>query len=104
MVGSLVSSISSRYRFCRSNIATHPTVLKNHCDIIHGLMKLFKFKFHSFVGKLWCLCRMFYLPVAYLYGKRFVGQITPTVLALREEIYNTPYDKVDWSQARVSCA
>ncbi|KAL6629180.1 hypothetical protein ACP70R_028945 [Stipagrostis hirtigluma subsp. patula] len=55
-------------------------------------------------GKFFCLCRMFYLPVAYLYGKRFVGPITPIILALREEIYNTPYDKIDWNKARGSCA
>ncbi|RCV09875.1 hypothetical protein SETIT_2G064700v2 [Setaria italica] len=55
-------------------------------------------------GKLWCLCRMFFLSVAYIYGKRFVGPITPTILALREEIYNTPYDKIDWTEARCACA
>ncbi|KAK3155986.1 hypothetical protein QOZ80_2AG0101350 [Eleusine coracana subsp. coracana] len=55
-------------------------------------------------GKFWCLTRMVYLPMAYLYGKKFVGPITPTVLALREEIYDTPYDKIDWSMARNACA
>ncbi|KAL6629498.1 hypothetical protein ACP70R_029263 [Stipagrostis hirtigluma subsp. patula] len=55
-------------------------------------------------GKLFCLCRMFYLPVAYLYGKRFVGPITPIILSLRDEIYNTSYDKIDWNEARCSCA
>lgn len=65
---------------------------------------LLKFKFYFFAGKLWCLCRMFFLPVAYLYGKKFVGPITPTILALREEIYNTPYNMIDWSMARGACA
>ncbi|KAL6888523.1 hypothetical protein ACP4OV_009549 [Aristida adscensionis] len=55
-------------------------------------------------GKFWCLCRMLYLPMAYLYGKRFVGPITSTILALREEIYNTKYTKIDWNQARNGCA
>jgi len=55
-------------------------------------------------GRLWCLCRMLYQPVAVLYGKRFVGQLTPTILALREEIYNTAYDKIDWNEARSACA
>ncbi|KAL6888526.1 hypothetical protein ACP4OV_009552 [Aristida adscensionis] len=55
-------------------------------------------------GKFWCLCRMLYLPIAYLYGKRFVGPITPTILALREEIYNIAYAQVDWNQARSSCS
>ena len=47
---------------------------------------------------------MLYQPVAVLYGKRFVGQLTPTILALREEIYNTAYDKIDWNEARSACA
>ncbi|RCV05534.1 hypothetical protein SETIT_1G091600v2 [Setaria italica] len=55
-------------------------------------------------GKFWCLARMVYLPMAYLYGKKFVGPITPTILALREEIYGTCYVKIDWSKARNACA
>lgn len=55
-------------------------------------------------GKFWCFARMVYLPMAYLYGKKFVGPITPTILALREEIYDTPYGKIDWSDARSKCA
>ncbi|KAJ1277218.1 hypothetical protein BS78_05G278200 [Paspalum vaginatum] len=55
-------------------------------------------------GKLWCLCRNLYLPIAYLYGKRFVGPLTPTIRALREEIYNTAYDEIDWNKARSACA
>ncbi|KAG2655914.1 hypothetical protein PVAP13_1KG043900 [Panicum virgatum] len=55
-------------------------------------------------GKFWCLTRMVYLPMAYLYGKKFVGPITPTILALREEIYGTCYVKIDWSKARNACA
>jgi len=47
---------------------------------------------------------MVYLPMAYLYGKKFVGPITPTILALREEIYGTCYVKMDWSKARNACA
>lgn len=42
--------------------------------------------------------------MAYLYGKRFVGPVTPTVLAIREEIYDIPYHTVDWGQARNACA
>ncbi|PAN03964.1 hypothetical protein PAHAL_1G031900 [Panicum hallii] len=55
-------------------------------------------------GKFWCLTRMVYLPMAYLYGKKFVGPITPTILALREEIYSTWYVNIDWSKARNACA
>nr|UXE43252.1 cycloartenol synthase 2 [Camellia sasanqua] len=55
-------------------------------------------------GRLWCHCRMVYLPMSYLYGKRFVGPITPTVLALRKELYTVPYHKIDWNHARNQCA
>lgn len=55
-------------------------------------------------GRFWCFCRMVYMSMAYLYGKKFVGPITPTILALREELYNIPYHNIDWNKARESCA
>ncbi|KAK4493363.1 hypothetical protein RD792_017741 [Penstemon davidsonii] len=55
-------------------------------------------------GRMWCHCRMVYLPMSYLYGKRFVGPITPTVLALRKELYTVPYHEIDWNKARNECA
>ncbi|GMJ00915.1 cycloartenol synthase 1 [Hibiscus trionum] len=55
-------------------------------------------------GRMWCHCRMVYLPMSYLYGKRFVGPITPTVLALREEIFTIPYLEIDWNRARNACS
>nr|BBJ70062.1 isoarborinol synthase [Imperata cylindrica] len=55
-------------------------------------------------GRFWCFCRLVYLPMAYLYGKKFVGTLTPTILALREEIYSEPYRDVDWIKARHTCA
>ncbi|XP_020243911.1 cycloartenol synthase 2-like [Asparagus officinalis] len=55
-------------------------------------------------GRMWCHCRMVYLPMSYIYGKRFVGPITPTVLALRKEIFNVPYNQIDWNMARNECA
>ncbi|XP_078434540.1 cycloartenol synthase 1 [Wolffia australiana] len=55
-------------------------------------------------GRMWCHCRMVYLPMSYLYGKRFVGPISPLVLALRNELYTSPYDKLDWNNARSLCA
>lgn len=44
------------------------------------------------------------MPMAYLYGKKFVGPITETILELREELYSIPYDTIDWNKARHSCA
>ncbi|KAF7087536.1 hypothetical protein CFC21_090718 [Triticum aestivum] len=55
-------------------------------------------------GKFWCFCRMVYMPMAYIYGKKFVGPITPTILALRDELYNKPYSEINWNMARSSCA
>ncbi|XP_059453133.1 cycloartenol synthase 2 isoform X2 [Corylus avellana] len=55
-------------------------------------------------GRMWCHCRMVYLPMSYLYGKRFVGPITPTVLSLRKELYTVPYHEIDWNRARNLCA
>lgn len=47
---------------------------------------------------------MVYLPMSYLYGKRFVGPLTPTVLSLRKELYTVPYHEIDWNRARNECA
>ncbi|KAK4755822.1 hypothetical protein SAY87_009579 [Trapa incisa] len=55
-------------------------------------------------GRMWCHCRMVYLPMSYLYGKRFVGPITPTVLSLRKELFTVPYHEIDWNKARNLCA
>ncbi|KAH6817305.1 cycloartenol synthase 1 [Perilla frutescens var. frutescens] len=55
-------------------------------------------------GRMWNHCRMVYLPMSYLYGKRFVGPITATVLSLRKELYTVPYGEVDWDRARNECA
>ncbi|XP_077238616.1 cycloartenol synthase 1 [Tasmannia lanceolata] len=55
-------------------------------------------------GRMWCHCRMVYLPMSYLYGKKFVGPITQTILSLRKELYSLPYHQVDWNQARNLCA
>ncbi|KAF9618159.1 hypothetical protein IFM89_000562 [Coptis chinensis] len=55
-------------------------------------------------GRMWCHCRMVYLPMSYIYGKRFVGPITPTILSLRKEIFTVPYHEIDWNEARNLCA
>ncbi|XP_071737530.1 cycloartenol Synthase-like [Rutidosis leptorrhynchoides] len=51
-------------------------------------------------GRMWCHCRMVYLPMSYLYGKRFVGPITSTVMALRKELFTVSYHDIDWNIAR----
>ncbi len=51
-------------------------------------------------GRLWCHCRQVYLPASYLYGIR--AQISPDelLLALRQEIYDSPYAEIDFAAHR----
>ncbi|KAI4334868.1 hypothetical protein L6164_013576 [Bauhinia variegata] len=55
-------------------------------------------------AKMWCYCRLVYMPMSYLYGKRFFGPITPLILELREELFTQPYHEVNWKKARHLCA
>ncbi|CAI0553283.1 unnamed protein product [Linum tenue] len=55
-------------------------------------------------GKMLCYCRLVYMPMSYLYGKRFVGPITGLIRTLREELYNEPYHRVNWNAARNTVA
>nr|AFM82492.1 lupeol synthase [Eleutherococcus trifoliatus] len=55
-------------------------------------------------AKMLCYCRMVYLPMSYLYGKRFVGPITPLILQLKEELYAQPYNEIRWGKVRHVCA
>ncbi|KAL9442260.1 hypothetical protein AB3S75_020710 [Citrus x aurantiifolia] len=55
-------------------------------------------------GRMWCHCRMVYLPMSYLYGTRFVGPFNSLILSLRKELYTLPYHYIDWDHARNLCA
>ena len=55
-------------------------------------------------GRFWCHCRMVYLPMSYLYGKRATGAATPLTEALKKELYVGDYDGVDWDKTRNACA
>ncbi|KVH88743.1 Prenyltransferase/squalene oxidase [Cynara cardunculus var. scolymus] len=55
-------------------------------------------------AKMWCYCRLVYMPMSYLYGKRFVGPITSLILQLRDELYAQPYDEINWKSIRHLCA
>ncbi|KAF3431861.1 hypothetical protein FNV43_RR26597 [Rhamnella rubrinervis] len=52
----------------------------------------------------WCYTRTVYMPMSYLYGKRFVAPITPLILQLREELHTQPYGQINWRKARHLCA
>ncbi|CAI9099026.1 OLC1v1035780C1 [Oldenlandia corymbosa var. corymbosa] len=55
-------------------------------------------------GRLWCHTRMVYLPMSYLYGKRYVVPVNGTIISLRKELYSLPYNLIDWNLARNQCA
>lgn len=55
------------------------------------------------VAKMWCYCRMTYMPMSYLYGKKFHGPITDLVLQLRQEIHPMQYDLINWNKQRHNC-
>ncbi|XVF17519.1 hypothetical protein REPUB_Repub10bG0129800 [Reevesia pubescens] len=55
-------------------------------------------------GKMLCYCRLVYMPMSYLYGKRFVGTITGLIKQLRQELYNQPYQEINWNTARNTVA
>ncbi|ESQ50636.1 hypothetical protein EUTSA_v10022563mg [Eutrema salsugineum] len=55
------------------------------------------------LGKLLCYTRMVYMPMSYLYGKRFVGPVTPLIMQLREELHLQPYEEINWNKARRLC-
>ena len=51
-------------------------------------------------GRFWCHCRMVYLPMSYVYGKRGTCKMTPLVAEIKQELYPIPYDEIDWNAAR----
>ncbi|KAJ9549344.1 hypothetical protein OSB04_021887 [Centaurea solstitialis] len=55
-------------------------------------------------GRTWCHARMAFLGMSYLYAKRFIGPISPMILALRNELYTVPYHEINWNEARNLCA
>ena len=59
--------------------------------------------------RMWCHARMVYLPMGYLWGKRWTyadAETDAVVLALREELYDpaTPYGAIDWRRTRTMIA
>lgn len=55
-------------------------------------------------GRMYCHVRMIALPMSYVFGRRFVGEITPTVAQLRSELYNESYEDINWNAQRNNCA
>jgi cycloartenol synthase len=56
-------------------------------------------------GRMWCHCRMVYLPMCYVYGIRGTGPSSPLTEALRGELYcESGYGSINWDAARSACA
>lgn len=51
-------------------------------------------------GRLWCHCRVVYLPMSFLYGIKAQAPVTPLVEALRDELYQGRWASIDWPAAR----
>ncbi|GFS43140.1 camelliol C synthase 1 [Actinidia rufa] len=54
-------------------------------------------------AKMWCYCRTTYMPMSYLYGRKYHGPINDLVKVIREEIHTKPYAEVNWNKARHDC-
>nr|GMD09724.1 dammarenediol II synthase-like [Ipomoea batatas] len=44
-----------------------------------------------------------YMPMSYLYARRYHGPLTDLVLCIRSEIHVKTYDQIDWNSARMDC-
>ena len=51
-------------------------------------------------SRLWCHCRMVYLPLSYLYGRRSAAALSPVLKQIRSELYPEGYDRIAWNRAR----
>jgi len=65
------------------------------------------FPFHP--CRMWCHARMVYLPMSYLWGRRYVyrdAETDPLILELRKELYDggDSYDAIDWRKSRSQVA
>jgi squalene cyclase len=57
-------------------------------------------------ARMWCHSRMVYLPMCYLYCKRWVypaAETDPLIAALRSELFCEPYSTINWDAHRHSC-
>ena len=51
-------------------------------------------------SRLWVHARMVSLPMSYLYGHRVQMPLNDTLAEIRSELYDQPYDRIDWRAAR----
>src|SRR5205823_13739496 len=51
-------------------------------------------------GRFWCHARVIYLAVSYLYRRRWQVPQAPLLAELRAELYDRPYERIDFRKAR----
>ena len=83
------------------NISGKSTTLCDHKKIFRETSTTFE---SLNAARMFCYSRMVYMPMSYLYGKRFIGPITLLVLELREELFLQPYNEINWKKVRHLCA
>ena len=54
--------------------------------------------------RMYCHTRLIYLALGYLYGVRFQAEETPLIAALRAELYDRPFESIDWKRQRYAVA
>lgn len=55
-------------------------------------------------GRLWCHCRVVYLPMSFIYGMRGTAKLTPLIRSLREELFVEDFDSIQWRNYRLHAA
>ena len=55
-------------------------------------------------SRMWCHCRVVYLPMAYIYGGKHRMPENDLIREIRKEIYAQPYEKIDWAKYRAFTA
>lgn len=52
----------------------------------------------------WIHTRMVYIPMGYLWGRKFKAEIDPLIESLRQELYVEPYESINWPAQRGNIA
>jgi len=51
-------------------------------------------------SRMWCHSRVVYLPMSYLYGRKWSVPDAPVLADIRTEIFNERYSRINWKKAR----
>jgi len=54
-------------------------------------------------SRYWCHARMVYLPMSYCYGHKVTMKPTALTEELKQELYSTSYQNINWREARNQC-